>query len=306
LIKLEKRFDRAEARLDRAGMAFSRAHGRQKEELAGVAAGERLDNELLWGVVFAGLGGFVGGALGGVLKPNVMAALQRADALSRRPKLSNALTEGFTDLGKDIAKFGVRTAGKPSAPTIGDSTAPPRSQQRHEGGEGVSRKPVLDDPQEFHLGLRVALHDERDLISDALEAMIDRVQAETGRRSDVVFSDDPLALVSQADALLDTVTRKTDTEENHYYEALWGAWVKAHYYTVDKRHLLAAPADGDFGPYAVFGPGRRMRRLLNNVATASGYPSLDAFLEKYPPPDIKAKQGEADRKNHCWLPWNRC
>lgn len=306
LIKLENRFDRAAERLDRAGIAFSRAFGRQKDELAGVAAGERLDNELLWGVVFAGLGGFAGGAVGGLLKPKVMEALQRADAISRRPRLTEALREGFTDLGKDIVKFGVRTAGKPSAPTIGDSTAPPRSHHGHDGDDRDSRKPVLDDPHEFHLSLKVELSEEKVLIRDVLEVMVDRVQAEAGRRAGAVFGDDPLALVSKADALLDTITKQTNTDEDRYYEALWGAWVNAHYYSVEKRHLLAAPLDGDFGPYAVFGPGRRMTRLLHNVATACGYPSLEAFLNKHPPPDIDAKQKEADRKNECWLPWGKC
>jgi hypothetical protein len=302
--ELDDRFDVAGRELDTTAMAFTTAFRRYDEELKAVEAGVRHDSDMAWGILFAGLGGFVGGAVGGLVKPQVEKLLAKAGLTGEstdtlRGKVANALREGLTDAAKDPSKFGVRVTGRSYPGVTGDSIAPPGS-HRHP----PPRPKHLEDPLLFYIGLQTALKDEKRAIrNEVLTKKLDQLDAEAARNSRALFTEDPVAMVSTAiDQAYPEVRRMRtwtkgdwdryyDMQSGYFYEQLWGAWVKANYYKIRvvSRATQVPKLGGAPYRYEVDTPPWRMDRQLRRVAEACGYPDLHAFLAKYGDYHAKAK-----------------
>jgi hypothetical protein len=302
--ELNTRFKVAERQVVAAGRAFNTAFRSYDAELKAVEAGQQHDRDMLWGILFAGLGGFVGGAVGGLVKPQVERMLTNAGA---GPRLSNALREGITDAAKDPAKFGTRVLGRSYPGTLGDSTAPPGSRPR-----ATARPPkrVGDNPQDFYLSLQGMLLDEQKAIGDAFGEQLKHLEVLAARDARALFSEDPVAWVSDAiDRVYPEMLRMRSWKEadwnryyadqtTYYYEQLWGAWVKANYYAVrvESRATQVPKLGGAPYRFAVDTPGWRMNRQLRQVAKTCGY-DLPSFLAKYGDFGAKVEAARGQRRH---------
>jgi hypothetical protein len=166
--------------------------------------------------------------------------------------------------------------------------------------QGDSRSPAVPDPFSVFVKLADQLGKEQELIVDQFIRSRQLLLTETTRSSRARFYDDPLALANQGDALLDNITRNLVTDENRYYEAIWGAWVYRFYYQVVRTPGGAYAWPSSWGVKA---SGRRVNEALDKVVAELGtdrYTNGQAFVDKYGA--YQAKAAEAYRRRHGTLP----
>ena len=292
---LTRRFAEADKRLAEGGKQFAAAFKRHDTELKNVEAGEKLDTEMMWGVVFAALGGFAGGMAGALAKRSL-------DVFGGKDFSKTIPGEGFTDLGKDTVKYAVRSLSKSAPSVTGDSTAP---------GTGTlpslpksERKPVKPEPLTFYLDLKAALEAEKIEAFSHLEVVIATLRTLAARSSTVLFDEDPAVWAKKADVLIDTIAKQLETSELKFYEALWAAWFKAYYLPIiDFEAMQRSGRRYQLG-FRPRSNSLRLTELLQQVVKTCGYASVQEFAEKYG--DREAKQKEVDRLNtKFWEDWKK-
>ena len=113
------KFASAETKLQAAATAFKKAQETQQKALTAAANAQKAGDDLVWAALFAAVGGFAGGAVGG----NVKTVLE-----GLKPRLGNIAEGALTDAGKDFIKFTARSLDRlrgGGAPSVkGDSQAP--------------------------------------------------------------------------------------------------------------------------------------------------------------------------------------
>jgi len=318
---IEQRFSAATDRLLQASGAFKYAYEQHKAELAQAKAAEDLDKYLVWMVLAFGLGlvpigaapaigtavlgealagsalvsrliSVAGGVAGGAIADILALALMFDEAQVAAPN-----GEFVTAPGKGIAEYASRTIGRPGYRTEEDATISPY-------------KPILTDPESFHVNLEEALHNEMVRIRRQLTNMKASDGAWPARSSRARFKEDPVALAKRPDAALDALATKPEIDWKRYYEALWGVWVRVFYYRVAFVPYTGPAALGGAASYEVQSPGWRVRGAVRDAAfkcpgaDGRGYKrrgwfgeegDLDAFVAKYG--DRRSKELEAAARN---------
>jgi hypothetical protein len=303
---LKARFSLAMARLHEANRAFNYAYNEHKAELAQAKAREELDQGLVVRILRFGVSavpagpapivakalvgeraaGSIGGTavtyagagfvMGGVADiVDLMASYYPSSGSAGAPT-----GEGITEPGKGSVEHASRMHSRPGYTTAGDATF-------------GTRAPILTDPLTFHDNLMAVLERVKRRLSSELEAVAASVRAEAQRSSRVLFHEDPVALAYRTDPLAERL-ETIEIDPMVYYEALWGAWVRVFYYSVELR----GSSIFELGPsymvrYELRTPGRRIDAALDTVVKRLGkaeYPDRQAFLDRYGDRASKEKQ----------------
>jgi len=272
--KLNERYARATAQINRAATAFHQAYLEQEADLKDVEAGEKMVADLVFGAIFAASGGAAGGAIGGWLKKIHDGAYAKADWL--------------IDTGKDTGKFVVRSldrlrggSGKPS--TTGDSTATTSAEIGRPRGE---RKASGKDPQEFLTDLSADLGDEGGQLYGTLGLLIAAARQARDANSKADFEDDPVAVVNGGTEL-EKITAELQTDKKLYLKQLWGAWLSAYAWNYE-------PTSGNVESNV----GRKLRQKIAKAAGACGE-TVDAWVSEFGlPSHLKAEEEAA--KHPSW------
>jgi hypothetical protein len=271
-IRLNRKFTDASKKLNEANTAYNAAYTSHDTALKEADRLERLDKELLLGLLFAGLGGFAGGMVGARMK-------SYWDSWGKDVS-KKVLAEGGTDLAKDLVKFATRNArrleGGSGAETTGDSTGP----SEDIGGGGGKAEPVREDPLTMLTQIAGKLDGEKSKALKDLDDLMTKIRTAKGRTPDMTFDEDPLAIVERQDKEIDSILKGTTAKAKEYLEQLWGAWIEK------------------FGYGAT--TGKRIRREIDKAAKQYGSTYMGWML-KYDPEGtrlgIKRAQEEAERNS---------
>jgi hypothetical protein len=214
------KFSGAGAKLGLAVIAFRAAQADQDAALKDVGAQEKMVDDLLWGALFAGAGGFAGGAVGGLMKQ------WQGDVAAK-----TVAGEGFTDLAKDTVKFSVRSLdrlrGAGGTKTSGDSTSP-TSPTATPGGE---RSAAGENPLDFLASVQSRILGDQALVQKKLVDLIEAARQARDANSKADFDADPMT-VATASSQVDTIVAELSTDKKFYLRSLWKTWLGTYGYKV--------------------------------------------------------------------------
>lgn len=265
--KLLSKFMAASERLNLSANALRIAYNEQKADLEDVAASEKLADDILFGVIFAAVGGGAGGLLGGWLKTVSGGKLAKADHI--------------IDAGKDTLKFVVRSGqkaipGGARVSTSGDSTAPTTDQLPTLRGD---RAPTGEDPVEFltRVGARVSAEGKN--VQELLSVIVDK--ARKGGADE--FDEDPESVLANV-GQLEAIATQLPIEKGAYLKELWKTWLENYAYKASGGVVYDKVA-------------RKLRKKINKAADSVGEDGDDWIRHYAPAAKLKAeKEAESQEK----------
>jgi hypothetical protein len=216
------KFAAATAKLNTAAGAFRRAQETQQKALSAVAGAEKMGDDLLWGALFAVLGGLAGGAAGSSLKSTLQ---------TMEPKIDAVAIDGLTDSGKDFVKFSIRSLDKlrgAGTSTKGDSTSSSvRPEAEAHGKEKASGK----SPFDFLTNCAAVIESDKVVVQGRLAEMIAAAREARNANSIVDFDEDPMAIATKRSEV-DQISSELGAGEAYYAKGLWESWLKNYGYEV--------------------------------------------------------------------------
>jgi hypothetical protein len=259
------KFAGATRKINEAASAFRKAYATQKTDLEDVANTEKMINDLIFGALFAGAGGFAGGFVGGWLKNVRDKALKEKDYI--------------IDAAKDTVKFAVRSADKlrggGTPLSSGDSTAPSVTDIGRARGE---RQASGKDPLDFLTDLSAQVAGEGEEAQASLTSLIKGAREARSADSKADFEEDPVTVVTR-DLTLDSIVAELNTEPKLWLKALWKAWLGAYAYKA-------------MGPNVRENVKDKIREKIEKAAADCGE-SADAWIAEFGLPAKERAQKEA-------------
>jgi len=219
---LSGKFDKATRKLNEAATAYLQAYNDQEQVLSSLAASEKMMDDIAFGVLFAAVGGYAGGALATELKA--------FKTIGEDGKPQAMLSDAIIDSAKDTAKFVVRSfdrlrGGSSSPSSSGDSTSPTVEDPIRTGGGKY--KPAGEHPQEFLTKVASRVASEGEIAQGLLTKLIHEAKEARRATSKADFDEDPVAVVNKGQTL-DMIGKGLVTEKKIYLAALWKAWLQTH------------------------------------------------------------------------------
>jgi hypothetical protein len=264
-------------------LAYKAGYERQSAALERQAGANRLLGELLLGVLFAGVGGAVGGAVA-----NMSRVAKAAEVL----KKSNAVAAGaFTDTAKDMAKYVARIptqlgggGGSQGTAGAGPSTDPAAAGVAQ--GEGAA---AAVDPLNWMATLDAKISGERATIGALLLGANLKADAIAVTQPDYAFDFDPVEVVETSATIdgksIDALGEVPTSLE--YERACWEVWLANYAYKIDytPEH---GPLGMELGSWDVReNVGGKLEDEIDRVAGEFGEKGED-WIKRYGGP-LKAK-----------------
>ncbi len=221
---LSGKFHRATRILNEAATAFRQAYAEQETLLSEEAARTKMEEEIVFGVLFAAAGGYAGGALATNLKG--LRSLTKVDLKGEAQQL---LSEAVIDSAKDTAKFAVRSLDKlrggSKSKGSGASPSPDVSDPIRMGGGKY--QPAGEHPQDFLTNLSSRVAAEGEAAQAVLTNLIHDARTARDANSKVDFDEDPNEVVNRG-RMLDQLSNGLVTDKKVYLARLWKAWYINH------------------------------------------------------------------------------
>jgi Domain of unknown function (DUF4157) len=255
---------------------------------------DRLTNELILGVVFAGVGGAAGGATAALAGPMIKAIITNATAQA-------AVTDAAKDLAKYLARLPPQLA--PSGGGAGSKTpaspppATPTAPQAKQGG-GASG-PAGVDPRQMGATAARALSEEKVAAHVALQAMFARARIAKDTGEPFLLDFDPLRVLEESCTVNGTKLSMLGTlaipSALEYERAFWECWLSQYAHkvqiTTGHGHSVANP---------VSNVGKDVLAEIDRVAQHFGETG-EAWVERYGAPAQQAAAEQARAQNQAAL-----
>jgi len=287
------KFAAAQSKLSTAANAFRVAKADQDAALKDVGAQEKLAEDLVLGALFAAVGGFAGGAVGGVLTGSKAAeAGPVAKALAQWKDSAPVFQGGMSDLAKDTVKFVTRSgqrlfqSGSGRLSTAGDSTAPTDPTQQ----PGGSRSASGEDPLEFLTTMSARIEGDKATVQSKLSQLIADARQARNANSKADFDEDPMEFVSKPSDV-DTVGSGLNTEKTTYLKGLWRTWLGTYGYAAIFTHTRYGDkftAQGNVGS--------KLRKAIKKAAAQCGEDG-DQWIRDFSEAARAGAEAEAEAKN---------
>ena len=260
-----------DAYLHQAFMNYKAAYDAAETAFKEYADRQKLTNDILLGILFAGLGGAAGGAVGGLVK---FSATQKLAGKKIASALQEAGVGALTDAAKDIVKYTVRLkaklgGGKAAAPSPDDAT--PDAGKQSTGKTSVAGSV---DPLNWYASVQKAKSQEEAKIATVIENWkTDTIDA-INRGSNETVDFDPINAVTEITKLDgDTVDVLSEPPSPAEYEKnMWEAWIENYAYTVETHYSCGRGMYGTVGDNV----GKELKEEMERVAKKLAEKGVDS------------------------------
>ena len=230
---------------------------------------QKLTNEILLGILFAGLGGAAGGFAGGLVKQT---AGQKLFGKMTNAVLKEAAIGAITDAPKDIVKYTVRLGrklgegGSSGAPTPDDAT--PES-----GGGGGGGVPGSVDPLNWYATVQKAKSVEESRIATTIQLWKTKTIDAITRGSTETVDFDPINAVTEITKMegMNVTDLGTPPSAAEYEKNMWEAWVQKYAFTLKEK-----VGCGQWGYRVEDNVGKELREEMERVAKVLAAKGIDA------------------------------
>jgi hypothetical protein len=251
-------------------MNYLAGYNAAKAAMDEYAERQKLTREILLGILFAGLGGAAGGAIGPLVKTSVE---QQMLAATVKSALGQAAVGAVTDAAKDAVKYTVRLGTKVhgsggSGPTPNDATPETK------GGGGTSKGvPGSVDPLNWYATIQKAKSDEEATIAATLGVWKTTVIDKIARGSMETEDFDPVNAMNDITKLNDmNVTELGAPPSAEAYEKnMWEAWIEKYAFTLKEK-----VGCGQWGYRVEDNVGKELHHEMERVAKVLAEKGIEA------------------------------